>query len=675
MAMMGRHRRELWVTAAVATGCSFGALLCVGLGGDEAALLQLRLSLSGFLAVLLIVAVSVGGYIEFVSTGEEPQIVAANADSSSVAAAAVEGNKKDNTTSEPAATPQSTAPAPAAGNDTGGAEKATSGRKTLDSVAGDELTTNELDLCASMLETIAEAQVDDDMRDKVDRVKMLIASRGGRLTTCRLRPSVTFEEDEHHLEEYLGNFGLRRPSTVAPTFFPSLDADTGAGDSYKSSDGGGEDGDMVPAYMTPEAMLVGKTTRGNLMGTPVQLTDSYNTVDGAVDLGPRSPVAPTPISKRIPPLWQRNLDTVEIDSVKLASWDFCSFAALRVDPENVKQDLNDNGSLSGVPFAMRILSDQGLFQDLDLDVNAVKRYLRAVESEYRFNPYHNRVHALDVMQSCHAVLMHSPQFLSRLTPIEKLALLLGAYVHDVGHPGVNNKLLEKLSNDPKNSIRPDLADFAIMYNSKAILESFHISHAFHIAFSPSHPGGNPFATLTTEQFTKLRKLMIDLVLVTDMGQHFAFIAKIKSSIYKGGRPERLDLRDDESRLTLMKGVLHACDVSNPAKPKETSLKWTSVVNQEFYEQGDLETELYGQPQEALLIRRDLATPEGKLEVAKGQAAFIKFIVAPLYDQLKTQLPFFMEVCDPCIKANTGHWTDVTKAQQELMAAAASAGKN
>ena len=134
----------------------------------------------------------------------------------------------------------------------------------------------------SMLETIAEAQVDDDMRDKVDRVKMLIASRGGRLTTCRLRPSVTFEEDEHHLEEYLGNFGLRRPSTVAPTFFPSLDADTGAGDSYKSSDGGGEDGDMVPAYMTPEAMLVGKTTRGNLMGTPVQLTDSYNTVDGAV---------------------------------------------------------------------------------------------------------------------------------------------------------------------------------------------------------------------------------------------------------------------------------------------------------------------------------------------------------------------------------------------------------
>lgn len=295
-----------------------------------------------------------------------------------------------------------------------------------------------------------------------------------------------------------------------PTHFPSLNEDEDEGSN--AGDGGSdEDTDAVPAFMTPEAMLANKKGHGNLMGTPVQLTDSYSTADGIGALGPRSPVTPTPIMKRVPPLWQRNLDAVEIDSVKLASWDFCSFTALKVDPENVKEELNANGSLSGVPFAMRILSDQGLFQELDLDVNAIKRYLRAVEGEYRFNPYHNRIHALDVMQSCHAVLMHSPQFLSKLTSIEKLALLLGAYVHDVGHPGVNNKLLEKLSNDPKNSIRPDLADFAVMYNSKAILESFHISHAFHIAFSPNHSGGNPFATLTTEQFTKLRKHMIDLV--------------------------------------------------------------------------------------------------------------------------------------------------------------------
>jgi len=693
--MVGR-RRELWVTAAVSALCSFGALLCVGLGGDDGALLHIRLSLGGFLTVLVIVATSVGGYIQFALTADDDGTTPTQGDNNNDVAAATAGaaavidNSTVATTQTTPTTP--TAPAPTAPTptiskeDSGGAKKKGNGRsgneagveherKTLDSVAGDELTTNELDLCASMLETIAEAQLDDDMRDKVDRVKMLIASRGGRLNTPRLRPSVTFEEDEHHLEEYLGNFGLRRSSAVLPAFFPSLDDSGGGDDEYKSSDAGGDgdgDEDSVPAFMTPEAMLAGKKGHGNLMGKPVQLTDSYNTVDGAADLGPRSPVTPTPIMRRIPPLWQRHLDTVEIDSVKLASWDFCSFAALKVDPEDVKKGLNDNTSISGVPFAMRILSDQGLFQELDLDINAIKRYLRAVEGEYKFNPYHNRIHALDVMQSCHAVLMHSPQFLSRLTSIEKLALLLGAYVHDVGHPGVNNKLLEKLSNDPKNSIRPELADFAIMYNSKAILESFHISHAFHIAFSPNHPGGNPFATLTTDQFTKLRKLMIDLVLVTDMGQHFAFLAKIKSSIYKGGRPERLDLRDDESRLTLMKGVLHACDVSNPAKPKVTSLKWTSVVNQEFYEQGDLETVLYGQPQEALLIRRDLTTPEGKLEVAKGQAAFIKFIVAPLYDQLKTQLPFFMEVCDPCIQANTAHWTDVTKVQQELLAAAAAA---
>jgi hypothetical protein len=166
-------------------------------------------------------------------------------------------------------------------------------------------------------------------------------------------------------------------------------------------------------------------------------------------------------------VWQRNLDAVKVNSVELASWDFCSFVALNVTPENCVAELGADDAISGVPFAMRILSDQGVLQELDLDVTAMKRYLRAVETEYKFNPYHNRIHALDVMQSAHTVLVQSPQFQESLTAIEKLGLLLGAYVHDVGHPGVNNKLLEKLANDPKNSIRPDLADFAVQYNSKA----------------------------------------------------------------------------------------------------------------------------------------------------------------------------------------------------------------
>jgi hypothetical protein len=60
------------------------------------------------------------------------------------------------------------------------------------------------------------------------------------------------------------------------------------------------------------------------------------------------------------------------------------------------------------------------------------------------------------------------------------------------------------------------------------------------------------------------------------------------------------------------------------------------------------------------------TPEGKLAVAKGQAAFIKFIVSPLYDQLRTQLPFFQEVCFKCIQENVGYWARVSSEQQALI---------
>ncbi len=56
------------------------------------------------------------------------------------------------------------------------------------------------------------------------------------------------------------------------------------------------------------------------------------------------------------------------------------------------------------------------------------RYLRAVEIEYKVNPYHNRLHALDVMQTCHTVLRQSPLFQEQLAPLERLALLISAYV-------------------------------------------------------------------------------------------------------------------------------------------------------------------------------------------------------------------------------------------------------
>ena len=61
--------------------------------------------------------------------------------------------------------------------------------------------------------------------------------------------------------------------------------------------------------------------------------------------------------------------------------------------------------------------------------------LQAVELGYRDNPYHNAVHAADVVQTLGCMLL-TEECRASLTAMELLAMLIGACCHDVGHPGV-----------------------------------------------------------------------------------------------------------------------------------------------------------------------------------------------------------------------------------------------
>mmetsp|Transcript_1543 Transcript_1543/g.4465 ORF Transcript_1543/g.4465 Transcript_1543/m.4465 type:complete len:82 (+) Transcript_1543:932-1177(+) len=56
--------------------------------------------------------------------------------------------------------------------------------------------------------------------------------------------------------------------------------------------------------------------------------------------------------------------------------------------------------------------------------------------------YHNNIHAADVVQSL-AALLSEAETCAELSPIERLAVLVAAVAHDLGHPGVNNDFLVK----------------------------------------------------------------------------------------------------------------------------------------------------------------------------------------------------------------------------------------
>lgn len=77
-----------------------------------------------------------------------------------------------------------------------------------------------------------------------------------------------------------------------------------------------------------------------------------------------------------------------------------------------------------------------------LDISEIKLtfFLNELGNNYKKNPYHNAIHAADVLSSGLYLIKNSEMF-SSLLDIEMLIVILSHLAHDVGHPGLNNRFL------------------------------------------------------------------------------------------------------------------------------------------------------------------------------------------------------------------------------------------
>ncbi|KAK4301693.1 hypothetical protein Pmani_026178 [Petrolisthes manimaculis] len=250
-------------------------------------------------------------------------------------------------------------------------------------------------------------------------------------------------------------------------------------------------------------------------------------------------------------------------------------------------------------LAYELLNRYGLLHKFKMPPATLETFLTQVEAGYckYKNPYHNNVHAADVLQTIHYMLSQTG-LMNWLNDVEILATLMAALIHDYEHTGTTNNFHVMSGSET-----------AILYNDRAVLENHHICAAFRLLHAEEH---NVLVNLSREEYREFRSLVIEMVLATDMSSHFQQIKAMKTM---------LSLQDtslDKSKALSL--VLHCCDISHPSKNWRLHERWTTQLLEEFFRQGDKEREL-GLPYSPLCDRNNTL-------VAESQIGFIDFIVDP-----------------------------------------------
>jgi len=260
-----------------------------------------------------------------------------------------------------------------------------------------------------------------------------------------------------------------------------------------------------------------------------------------------------------------------------------------------------------------LLKKYDLLSTFKIPTNVLMSFADKVDQGYRKfrNPYHNPNHAADVAQTTHFFICQTG-LLNWLNEVEVFAMIFSAAVHDYEHTGTTNTFhVQTRSN------------LAILYNDRSVLENHHVSAAFKML--QDNKGSNIVSELTRDQFEEFRTLVVDIVLSTDMSQHFQQMSQINDAL---NNPKELD------KVKVMALIVHVADISHAAKEWSIHERWSYALTEEFFRQGDMEKEL-GLPCSNLCDRNTVL-------VAQSQLGFLRFIIQPTF---KTLIDLFKHIAE------------------------------
>ncbi|XP_078010280.1 3',5'-cyclic-AMP phosphodiesterase 4C isoform X1 [Phascolarctos cinereus] len=272
-------------------------------------------------------------------------------------------------------------------------------------------------------------------------------------------------------------------------------------------------------------------------------------------------------------------------------------------------ELSGNRPLTAIMYS--IFQERDLLKTFQIPADTLVTYLLTLEDHYHADvAYHNSIHAADVAQSTH-VLLSTPALEAVFTDLEILAAIFASAIHDVDHPGVSNQFLINTN-----------SELALMYNDASVLENHHLAVGFKLL---QEDNCDIFQNLSAKQRQSLRKMVIDMVLATDMSKHMNLLADLKTMVEtkKVTSLGVLLLDNYSDRIQVLQNMVHCADLSNPTKPLELYRQWTDRIMVEFFQQGDREREKG--------IEISPMCDKHTASVEKSQVGFIDYIAHPLWE--------------------------------------------
>ncbi|KAH7043078.1 hypothetical protein BKA57DRAFT_397864 [Linnemannia elongata] len=297
----------------------------------------------------------------------------------------------------------------------------------------------------------------------------------------------------------------------------------------------------------------------------------------------------------------------------------------------------------GIILAMFVKLD--LVKCLNITEGELLDFIIDVDRGYLATYYHSFFHAADVTAVLYHILldMNASQYLSKP---DMAALLLAGLCHDIGHPGLNNLF--------QVNAKTELVQ---RHGETSVLEKYSCSLAMdlidkhklfrNIASSPA--GILPEGSHATEQ--SMKESMVKAIMATDMSFHYDMLNNLNSLIdYRSASELTLELRQNLSNC-----LLHAADISNAVKPWTLCKRWSDLVVQEFFRQGDIE-----KSQQLPISPNMDRNQHNQPQISLG---FGDFVVQPYFESfvefLPEASPFLVALAN-----NREHWVLMQKAAVE-----------